>query len=431
MAQNQTGIDSPGWRGRNGVRRAHAILLAAAVVCLASLLGVIGCSIQLYAKASDPPPTVSKPSDQPAPAAKEFSAADLQKQVQADVDATIKNEELLLDKLLLIVGLYTTILSFLAVATVVVSRLDAKEQVSKIEKLADDLRTQVRAEFPFISELQGRVLELIRKLEAKYPEDENLNSPRADSWGLEKVHQDVLIDELQIVAVSVVVLDTASLLKLYMVLSRSYFDRFRTGTHTESDAARAYLYASRAIDYSPDYAEGYRMRGVIALSRYRAAPAAQQLTNEFQTLLLAGKSDLNHCLQLDPVNTGGIYNLARLYDMEGDHAKAIGLSEQLLVPKNAKRISRWNQEKYFPDVYVNLACYFADESTREPDQKKKEQLWDKAVKTCEDCKTFLETELKSTRAMNTFHDSLKRELGPTGDFKTLPADRKDKLNLLL
>jgi hypothetical protein len=372
----------------------------------------------------------------------QLSALETEKLVQAEVAAQIKGEELLLDKLLLIVGLYTTILSFLAVATAIVSRQDAKEQLARVEALAvssktqlgeiqanaekdvAELKLQVRSQFPFISELQEKVVTLIQKLEAKYPEDENLNRPQADSWKLAHQHQDVLMDELQIVAVSVVILDTASLLKLYMVLSRSYFDRFRTGTREDSDAARAYLYASRAIECSADYADAYRMRGVSALSRYRTASKARQQTDEFKALLLQVKADLMQCRKLDPHNAGAAYNLALVYSIEDNPGEAVRISEELLSEGSEKAVPRAGQEKYFPDTYINLACYFADEAGSVTDPKVQEQLWDRAVKTCEVAFDYLTNRLKSTRGMSIFKASLRRELGASGDFAAIPADKR-------
>jgi hypothetical protein len=420
----------------SSIRRASVGLFLMAAVGLVCFMIVLGLSVSLWAKGGTPPttpdvhltPDLNSGNGQ---ASAPPSAADIEKQVRADVDANVKDEQSLLDKLLVVVGLYATILSFLALATVYVSRQDAKEQVAKIDALTTSLKAQVRLEFPFISELQSRAVELIQKLESKYPEEENLNKPKADSWGTELAHEDMLIDELQIVAVSVVVLDAASLLKLYMVLSRSYFDRFRTGTQTDADAARAYLYASRAILCSPKNADAYRMRGVCALSRYRNADAARKTTPEFVDLFAKAKADLGVAVDLDPFNAGAIYNLALLVDIEGNRNRAISLSEKLIDPGTAKRIKRWSQEKYLADVYINLACYFADWGRTENNPADKVKRWDHAVEICEQGKSYLQNELKSTRAVETFRASLNRELQPTKDLAGLNAQQLAKLQALL
>ena len=112
----------------------------------------------------------------------------------------------------------------------------AEESEKKIEKIRSaaetdlqELKTQIRAEFPIISQLQKNVLNLILELEAKYPEEQDSARKQPSTWKSEVRQQDTLIDELQIVAVSVVVLDDANLLKLYLALSRSYLVRFQTG----------------------------------------------------------------------------------------------------------------------------------------------------------------------------------------------------------
>ena len=62
------------------------------------------------------------------------SSADQQKEIEAAAHEAMEQDESLLDKLLLLVGLYSTILSFLALATVIVSRQDAKEQLQKVRE---------------------------------------------------------------------------------------------------------------------------------------------------------------------------------------------------------------------------------------------------------------------------------------------------------
>ncbi|MGD0903099.1 MAG: hypothetical protein ABR924_09175 [Terracidiphilus sp.] len=379
------------------------------------------------------------------------SSPDLQKAVEAAVDASIKREELLLDKLLLVVGLYSTILSVLALATVFASRQDAKEQLVSVNAKADALgasvqqqltaiqakalndvdalKSQVRSEFPIISQLQSRVLNLILKLEAKYPEDQNWNLPRPNSWKMEERQQDILIDESQILTVSVVVLDDANLLKLYLVLARSYLERFKTGSLTDGDAARAYLYAGRAIECDQSSAEAFRMRGLIALSRFDSASPARQKTDEFRDLLEHAKQDFAQCKSLDPLNAGAFYNLALIALYEGDLDRAIQLSEELLAAK--QDVPRKAKEKYFPDVYLNLACFVARKSKAASDSATQNALHDRIVKICTEGKGYLLAELGSSRAMDNFRESLKRELGAKGDFDGLPAATRAALEALL
>jgi tetratricopeptide (TPR) repeat protein len=384
----------------------------------------------------------------PAPAT---TPGELQKAVDAAVDASVKRDELLLDKLLLVVSLYSTILSVLALATVFASRQDAKEQLVSVNARADvlasslqqqlaaiqtkalsdveALKAQVRAEFPVVSQLQSRILNLILKLEAKYPEDQNWNRPRPNSWKIEERQQDILIDESQILTVSVVVLDDANLLKLYLVLARSYLERFRTGSLTAGDAARAYLYAGRAIECNRSSAEAYRMRGVVALSRFDTASPERRSTDEFGGLLEHAKQDFTECKNLDPLNAGAFYNLALIGQYEGELDRAIQISEDLLALK--KEVSRKAKEKYFPDVYLNLACFIAQQSAAVTAPVALSALHDRIVRVCTEGRDYLMAEVSSSRAMDNFKESLKRELGANGDFAGLPATTRAALEALL
>ena len=81
-----------------------------------------------------------------------LSSPELQKAVEAAVDASIKREELLLDKLLLVVGLYSTILSILALATVFFSRQDAEKQLAIVSAKAETLAAEVKTKLKEIQD---------------------------------------------------------------------------------------------------------------------------------------------------------------------------------------------------------------------------------------------------------------------------------------
>jgi len=379
-----------------------------------------------------------------------LSSPELQKAVEAAVDASIKREELLLDKLLLVVGLYSTILSVLALATVIFSRQDAEKQLDNIKAKSDalassvlqqldairdkaqtefeSLKGQVVTQFPFVSQTKERIWSLILKLEGKYPEDEDLNLPRKSTWGKEQQQEDTLIDESLILAASVVGLDDATLVKLYLVLARFYFQRFRTGPLTGSDAVRAYLYAKRAIDCDPKSTDAYRMRGATMLSRFEAASEDLKKTDEYQDLLRDAKSDFNQCRKLDPCDAGAFYNLALVSTYEGNTDEAIHLSEQLI--NDRQDVPRLAKEKYLPDIYVNMACFIA-KSSKNATKAARKEMHDRIVKDCTEGRDYLRDEVRSSRALGTFRESMKRELGEKGDFAALPESTRNALQDLL
>jgi hypothetical protein len=381
------------------------------------------------------------------------SAPDLQKAVEAAVDASIKRDELLLDKLLLVVGLYTTILSVLALATVFASRQDAKEQLAGVNAKADALaaevkqkltdiqakaqadvnalKAQITSEFPIISRLQDRVQNLILDLEDRFPEDEDMNRDLtgAESWQAEERQQRILIDESQILAVSVVALDSANLLKLYLALARSYFQRSITGTFTRSDAARASLYAGRATDCNPKSVDAFRLRGATALALYHLGTEKGWSLEELKSLIERARKDFTRCKEIDPIDAGALYNLALLSSYEGAPDAAIRLSEELLAAR--QNVPRKAKEKYFPDVYINIGCFLADKLKTVKDPADRKILCDRIVKECTAGRDYLQDKVKSTKALDTFTTSLKRELSPDEDFSALPEETKTALEALL
>ncbi len=362
-----------------------------------------------------------------------ISPAELQKAIEAAVDESIKRDELLLDKLLLVVGLYSTILSVLALATVYASRQDAKEQLesirtlqSKVEGDWQDRKDRLEREFPIISRLQDRVQSLIVDLEDRYPEDEDMNRdlPPAGLWQVEERQQQIQIDESQILAVSVVALDSANLLKLYLALARSYFQRSVTGTFTRSDAARASLYATRATDCNPKSVDAFRLRGATALALYHLGTEKGWTKEELDSLIERARKDFTRCKEIDRVDAGALYNLALLSSYQDKFDDAIQISETLLDPRN--NVPRRAKEKYFPDVYINLGCYFADKWKAAP----KDDLLVRIVKICTEGRDCLRDKVRSTTALDRFKENLKKELA-VQDFATLPEATKTQLEDLL
>jgi hypothetical protein len=276
--------------------------------------------------------------------------------------------------------------------------------------------------------LQHRLLNLIFQLQAKYPEAEDPAKKRPSTWKTELRQQDALIDEQQILAVSVVALDEENLAILYLALARLYLARFRTGAQTDSDAARAYLYAARALYCEPGNAEAYRMRGVIATLRYQSADGARKKSAELADLLLDAKADLMQCKSIDPGELGAYYNLAIVHDEEGNRPEAIRISEEGIA--NLANIPRHLQEKYLADVYVNLACYVGEDFREATESAAQERLSERVVKICTEASKYLRNNLKSSKALQIFRDAMRRELGATGDFRGLPETARTELQRL-
>jgi hypothetical protein len=414
------------------------IVLASACTLLIGLLVLIGYTIWLTGRTSGFLAVQDSALSHASPL-----APDTQNAINASVEASMKRDEALLDKLILLVGLYSTILSFLALGTVVFSRQDAKEQLAAVEKNATDLAAsvqtrleaikseadnnvkgllaQVRSEFPIIAQLQTQLKEHIQALEAKYPDDRNWNAPRSSSWPIQLKQQDMLIDEARILTVSVVALDDSNLQKLYLALARSYMERYRTGDPTDSDAARAYLYTSRAIDRDGKNALAYRTRGVISLARFNLVSTELQKTEEFQQVLFQAKSDLRKCFEIDAKDAGALYNLALAASYEGDFNKAVQISEQLHAMR--RDISRDSQERFLPGAYVNWLCFLASQA-KAPDCPDRDELLTRIKRTCQVGSDFLSTEVKSTQALADFKAGLNRELQPGKDLDGLPEETR-------
>jgi hypothetical protein len=360
------------------------------------------------------------------------SPVDLEKAVDKAVDASIKREEALLDKMLLLVGGYSVMLGILALGTVFVSRQEAQAQLKTVKDELAGLTSQVRAEFPIISQLQSHLLELIHKLEAKYPEKVNLNRPQDETWVNQLQQEDGLIDELQIVAVSVVVLDSYSLLKLYLVLAKMYLERYKTGTRTNGDAARGYHYAARAIQCNPQSDEAYRMRGLIGLSRYQTAADFKTIDDsnkdEYAAILRDANADFVRCKTLNPHNASAYYNLAIIRDYEKKRSEAIDIAEHIIADRAS--VTRAEQEKYLPSIYINLACYLADELAETTDTAKQPELQRRILTLLSNAKQYLVAQLESNSAVAEFTASLEKELKER-DLKKLPDDLKKSLQALL
>lgn len=448
------------------------LLLALACLGIVLLLTALGYSLWLSGRAEGrmerpAPPSSGALAAAPLSAANASSgtlsdtrSSDLENAAAAAVDAALKRDELLLDKLLLLVGLYSTILSTLALVTVFFSRQDAKDQLRNIDASAkslsedvqkrldaikarasndlQELKEQITSEFPNISRLQVRIHALIHGLEANFPEDMNWNPSFADpaareNWESEMRQQDVLIDEMQIVAVGAFAFDQTELVKLYLALARFYFVRFKTISHQASDEARAFQYADHAVQCRPSssvaFAEAYRMRGVCTFDRYYSATPDDKKTDEFKRMLQEAQKDFIASKELDPTNAGAYYNLALVYDSQGMRPNAVEISEDLLAI--LKDVPRNSQIKYLADIYINLACYLADQARATKNPPDRTPLHAHILAVCTECRDYLRDSLHSSRATDQFKSSLERELREKGDLGRLPAEVKVTLRALL
>src|ERR1035437_3748300 len=145
-------------------RFSHPVLLVFAFLGIPAFIVLLASTLWLPTKAKAWGNTVALPAGVASPAATSTpSPAEIQKAIEVVVDASLQRDELLLDKLLLLVGLYSTILSFLALATVIVSRQDAKEQLASVTAKADSLAAEVRRE---LADIQKKALTDVGELKA-------------------------------------------------------------------------------------------------------------------------------------------------------------------------------------------------------------------------------------------------------------------------
>ena len=122
---------------RKGPRIPQRVMQGFFVAAVCTLLVFVACLWQSYrftvmaqkqVAAEDSQHTQTASKDLAAP-----SPIDLEKAVDAAVDASIKRDEALLDKMLLLVGGYSVILGVLALGTVFVSRQEAQAQLKTVK----------------------------------------------------------------------------------------------------------------------------------------------------------------------------------------------------------------------------------------------------------------------------------------------------------
>ena len=388
-----------------------------------------------------------------------MSAADLKKEIDDDINRRIAYDQAQVDKLVVLVGIYTTILSFLALGTVAFNRQDAKEQLTagrealtrlQAETRAQlgevrtttlgqlsDLQEEIRRDIPEIHRLHGRILEIMHELQSILPDEADWNDNDSYRGLTEGVRQEILVSEFTVAALTIFNLERApmqraALANIDRALARFYIARHNTSAdHSEADYERARFYASESIRLEPEMSRSYRLRGAIALGRFDTLGAAA--TPDVSRLLLqAAEADLLIAISRDTPqlsDAGAHYNeaLVRFYsnDLDGairESRRSIGLRASF-TPEH--------REKYLSDMYVNLACYLARKARQSTDVAAKESLSQESVRVFRDGVAEFQPTARIDGGLDALLRGLRRELAPGGDLDGLEDRWKDQLHELL
>jgi len=400
---------------------------------------VVSAGVRWSWEARKPPTTLPTPSSP--------AAAELKKQIDDVVDARIKYDQALIDKLVVLVGIYTTILSFLALGTVLLNRQDAKEQLKtgkdSLDKLQEEARArlgefeqQIRRDVPEIHRLHERILEIMSELQRILPDEADWNDNESFRGLPEATRQEVLLAEYKVASLAVFNLEQspmqrAALGNIDRALARFYIARHNTAPdHSEADYERARFYATQSIRLEPDLARAYRLRGAIAIGRYDGISASA--TGDAKRLLLDdAEVDLRLAISFDTpdsADAGAHYNDAIVHFYRGNLDRAAQSSAQAIALK--ARFSSVQRKKYLPDIYVNYGCYLARKAAATAAGAEKDRLCQKVIQVFQEgVVEFRQTEPED--GPTTLLKGMVRELtAPSGDLSTLdPVWRKGLTDL--
>lgn len=344
----------------------------------------------------------------------------VEKEHREHIDKELEHSKMLLDGLVAMVGVYTVLLGLTAFMTVKFSRDDAKEKLESFQKALD----VVQESFPQFAKMDERMLLVMSEIVRRMPSEDDWSDDKALSSVDEFNRQYILDSEIVVAAASVFALERspglqATVFTIYMNFARFHATRFKDATAAEgNDFARAVRFAGKAIQVNNTHPEGYRRRGAIWLDGYeklKSATTPQEIERR-ENLLGKAENDLDEAVRLcqgDELDAGAYYNRALAHFHRKKINEAIDLSEELLKPKNKRRIPNDHWYRFMPDVFINLGGYYvmvALEAKRANDTATENEYSERAVKAVERGITEPAMAAGAGRALTKIKKLLKREL---------------------
>lgn len=405
------------------------------------------------------------------------SRGDLLKQAQANFEAVLAKELILVSLYTVLVGL-TTLFSLASArkeardqmnemkADLQLAKTDAEEKIKDSEarakdemetfgKTAKDKVLEIQESFPEFRAMKQRVQEILA--ETKRVIDAQTRWTTGATEGdedlgddlLEADRQRIFLAEMTIAGLSAFSLERSDSLRSNLVGIYNGFARFYMKQMNRANAAkaadfgdpdyqRALMYASRSTELAPDKPGVARMLGSIKLARFELIQELQSKTKDVpgvneatQAALLAwAENDFERALPKDDakvVDAGAFYNLALVHYYRNDLEKAVLVSRRLVSEEKIReKVSKHHREKYLPDTYLNMAGFLAKQAEDIPEgTPERDKLCEEVLQTIEDAVAEFNRNPKSTAGLDRLVNGVERELG--GDFSSLEEAFKVKL----
>ncbi len=413
------------------------------------------------------------------------SVAGTQAALIAEIRANDSSERAILDRLITLVGVYSAILSLTAFLSLHYARESAAADLKNFQEKAtldidtfksatladmttqrttieaavktfqettrlqldsltkttslqiEDFTKKIWNELPEMRNLKGSLLDLLLDLERVVPAETNWNAERPYESLDESQKQKILISESTVNALQIFISgDSAvhkeTLARFYQALARFYLGKFRIENQA-SDAERADIYARKSHEIDVDNADAYRLRGAIYLARYRilneslkSAPSLLE-AEELSKLLASAESFLRATIKKYENDAGAAYNLAIAASNRDALDEAISISTMAIA--NRDKFSHLHVRKYLPDLYLNLACFFAMKLKKRAGANEQDDWQARAVEVLvEGHEYFSSANLQA--GLERMRNGISRELKQGGDLETLDAEHRQKIEAL-
>jgi hypothetical protein len=414
------------------------------------------------------------------------NVAEVQASLIAEIRANDLNERSILDRLITLVSVYSGILGLTAFFTLRLAREDALAQIDRskndlenfelaatrdletfknkavseitnlktatdaslqavqentklqLEALTrntslqiEDFQKRIWSELPEMRNLKESLRNLLAELERTIPAETNWNSEKGYESLNESQKQKILISESTVGALQIFVSAESTgtkevLARFYRALARFYLGRYRIEkVKVDADAERADIYACKSLEIETENGEAYTLRGTLYLARYRikrAVPVSEWKSDELGLLLSKAESFLREAHRRDKNDGGASYNLAIALRNRDALDEAIAISIDAVDRR--LELSNSSMRKYLPDLYVNLAGYFAIKADQTADAIERKSIREQAIETLKGGNTFF-LEKKYPASLKKFIDSTLREQNEdTGDFRNFDAEQK-------
>ncbi|MFT4113694.1 tetratricopeptide repeat protein [Silvibacterium sp.] len=349
------------------------------------------------------------------------------------IDKRADDLEHLITEMIVGNGLYTLLLGLLTAFGLNNARAEADRSLGSLEKQiakfkadaeldlnkAREERREFRADIPSLFGMQQALNALLFRIRRKVDMSEVWTHSDPYLKMSEDQKQELMLAEMTLAAFEYFSHEgseaqCATVAEIMASFANFYSARARvdSGKYDMADMRRALIYIQRANDMDKSNARIFAQRAAFTLSNI--SKAGEPVS---RTQIKEAERYLERCLELNPRDVRGLYNLAWIADELGKYDEAARLLKKVVIQRD--KLPAVERGRRMIKVFINRACANARLCPTIADRNKRKGMREEIY---QDCRNVYDEAVKF-RHIDTATASLARELGPGGTLMCVSDQR--------